>query len=353
MDQTILRRRFSEVGQLEDLLGPQIQAPVIVLGVAIALVVSIVAQPFAIGVLHRRAVLDIPNERSSHSVATPRGGGVVVVVALLLGLCFIASDYQVIGLGLTTLAAGLLGFLEDVRGVPVVARLVAQLMCSIPLLVASVEGTVPVWLLLPVGAVFIVSAINSVNFMDGINGITAGFCIAAGISYALVFGAISQPTLAGAALVVVAACIGFLPYNAGRARIFLGDSGSYGLGAATGGLCILSWTLGAQPEAALAPFAIYIADTATVVIRRLRAGEPIHEAHRTHVYQRLTDLGWTHQRVALFVAVLTLAAGVLGWLGLSSSGLRVVTDVAILSVAALYLLSPTLARRVTREGIGI
>lgn len=266
----------------------------------------------------------------------------MVVGALLLGLCFLAADVQVIGFGLTILAAGVLGFIEDVRGVPIAARLGAQLVCSIPVLVAALSGTVSLWLLAPVGAAFIVGAINSVNFMDGINGITAGFCIAAGLSYALVFGSIAEPVLAGAALTVVAASAGFLPYNARRARIFLGDSGSYGLGAATGGLGVLAWAAGAQPEAALAPFAIYIADTATVVIRRLRAGEPIHEAHRTHAYQRLTDLRWSHQRVALFVSGLTLACGLLGWVGLFNPGLRVVTDLAILAVAAAYLVSPRL-----------
>lgn len=277
-----------------------------------------------------------------------------MVGALLLGLCFLATNLQVVGLGLTILAAGALGFIEDVRGVPVVARLAAQLLCSIPALIAAATGFVPLWLLVPVGAVFIVGAINSVNFMDGINGITGGFCIAAGLSYALVFGSISEPVLAGAALTVVAACIGFLPYNAGHAKIFLGDSGSYGLGAATGGLCILAWAAGAQPEAALAPFAIYIADTASVVIRRLHAGEPIHEAHRTHAYQRLTDLGWSHQKVALFVAGLTLVCGLLGWAGLFNVQLRCVADLAIVGVAGAYLASPRwLAPRVAPRAGGL
>lgn len=326
----------------------------IAIGIVVALLASIAAQPTAIRLLQSRAVLDIPNERSSHAVPTPRGGGLVVVGALLLGLCFLATNLQVVGLGLTILAAGALGFIEDVRGVPVVARLAAQLLCSIPALIAAATGVVSPWLLVPVGAVLIVGAINSVNFMDGVNGITAGFCIAAGLSYALVFGSISEPVLAGVALTVVAACTGFLPYNAGHAKIFLGDSGSYGLGAVTGGLCILAWAAGAQPEAALAPFAIYIADTASVVIRRLRAGEPIHEAHRTHAYQRLTDLGWSHQKVALFVAGLTLVCGLLGWVGLFNVQLRCVSDLAIVGVAGAYLASPRwLAPRVAPRAGGL
>jgi len=297
-------------------------------------------------------VLDIPNERSSHSVPTPRGGGVVVVGALLLGWCFLAAGNQVVGLGLTVLAASVLGFVEDIRGVPVGVRLLAQLACSIPVLAAASTGVVSAWLLAPVGAILIVGSINCVNFMDGVNGITAGFGIAAGLSFTLVLDATGQMVLAAAALAVAAACVGFLPYNAGRARIFLGDSGSYGIGAASGGLCILAWALGTQPEAAIAPLVIYIADTATVVVRRLRAGEPVHEAHRTHVYQRLTDLGWSHQKVALFVSGLTLACGLLGWVGLHNLYLRIATDLAIVAIACFYLASPHLVatRRVAGTG---
>lgn len=317
--------------------------------VAAALVVSLAAQPLAIRALERRSVLDVPNERSSHSIPTPRGGGIVVVSAVLIGWLFLARDEPLIGIALTVLGAGLLGLLEDLRGTPVGVRLLAQLACATPVLVAASSGTVPILALVPIGALVVVGAVNSVNFMDGVNGITAEFGIAAGLGLALLFGAIGQPVLVAAALVVAAACVGFLPYNAGSARVFLGDSGSYGIGAAIGGLCVLAWTLGAQPEAAIAPLAIYIADTGAVVLRRLRAGEPIHEAHRTHVYQRLTDLGWSHQKVALFVATLTLACGVLGWAGTLNFVPRGITDAVIVGLAALYLMSPRLAAYSAQE----
>lgn len=310
---------------------------------------SLAVQPFAIRILHRRAVLDVPNERSSHSVPTPRGGGIVVVSAVLFGWLFVAWEKPLVGLGLTVLAAGLLGLFEDLGGVSVGVRLLAQLACGIPVLVAASSGSVSIWLLLPIGALVVVGAVNSVNFMDGVNGITAEFGIASGLGFALVFGTIGQPALAAAALVVAAGCTGFLPYNAGRARIFLGDSGSYGIGAAAGGLCVLAWALGAQPEAAAAPLAIYVADTGAVVLRRLRAGEPIHHAHRTHVYQRLTDLGWSHQKVALFVSTLTLACGLLGWVGTFGLALRVMTDIVIIALAALYLMSPRLIAHAAQE----
>ncbi|MGB3676200.1 MAG: hypothetical protein WA988_17345 [Candidatus Nanopelagicales bacterium] len=317
-------------------------SPQVVFAVAISLGLSLAIQPIAIRILNSRSLLDIPNERSSHVTATPRGGGVVVVGSIAVGMVFLAAGPSVAALGATIVLAASLGFVEDLRGVRVPVRLAAQIICALPVLIAATSGDVGVWLLWPVGALFIVGAINSVNFMDGINGITAGFGIASGLTLAAIFWSIDQPALAGVALVVVAASLGFLPYNAWHARVFLGDSGSYGIGAAIGGLCVLAWAFGAMPLAAVAPMAIYIADTAAVVMRRLHAREPIHQAHRTHVYQRLTDVGWGHPRVAAFVTLLILWCGMLGLVAELHSNLTAGVAALLLATVGFYLVSPKL-----------
>lgn len=314
----------------------------------VALAISLALQPVAIAVLRRHSVLDIPNQRSSHSAPTPRGGGVVVVLAILVGLLLLPASPMLVGVGIAVLCAGLLGLAEDIRGVPIVLRLVMQAICSVPLIIACADSSNFSVMLLVTGVVFTVGGINAVNFMDGVNGITGGFAIAASIALCLVFGYLSENILIGGALVVSAACAGFLPYNAGRARIFLGDSGSYGIGAALVGLSLGAWTLGATPEAAIAPFMVYIADTVVTMLRRVRSREQIHQAHRTHTYQRLTDLDWSHQVVALYVSALTLACGVLGWLGMVNGDLRSVSDAAILTLCGLYLLTPLLVQRVSQ-----
>ena len=115
---------------------------------------------------------------------------------------------------------------------------------------------------------------------------------------------------AGAAIAVGA--LAFLPWNAGQARVFLGDTGSYALGAALAMLAAYAVVLRIPAEAALGPLALYIADTAWTLLRRIRAGERWLEAHRSHVYQQWCDVGWSHQRVTLAAAAVTSLLSLLG-----------------------------------------
>lgn len=130
--------------------------------------------------------------------------------------------------------------IEDIRGVPIVLRLVLQAICSIPLVAACADSSNSTLLLAVTGVVCTIGAVNAVDFMDGVNGIvngiTSGFATAANASLCLIFGYLFEDVPIGAALVVAAACVGFLPYIAGKARMFLGDSGSYGIRAALAGL---------------------------------------------------------------------------------------------------------------------
>jgi UDP-GlcNAc:undecaprenyl-phosphate GlcNAc-1-phosphate transferase len=131
----------------------------------------------------------------------------------------------------------------------------------------------------------------------------------------------------------------------GARAVFLGDAGSYGLGAALAVLAAYSVTRGIPPEAALAPLGLYLADTAWTLQRRIRAGERIFEAHRTHTYQQLCDVGWSHQRVTLATAAVTAALCLLGAASLTGhSGLRA-ADLAAAGLLTAYLRSPVLLGR--------
>jgi UDP-GlcNAc:undecaprenyl-phosphate/decaprenyl-phosphate GlcNAc-1-phosphate transferase len=123
----------------------------------------------------------------------------------------------------------------------------------------------------------------------------------------------------------------------------LGDVGSYGLGAAFAAMSLLAVTEGLRPEAAVAPLALYLADTGVTIARRVYAGEPWHLPHKRHVYQRLVALGLPHLTVSTMVAVLTAACGGLGVITLvGSNPVRLTADVGILAVLAGYLALPRL-----------
>ncbi len=144
-------------------------------------------------------------------------------------------------------------------------------------------------------------------------------------------------------LAVAVGALAFLPWNAVRARVFLGDVGSYALGAALGVLAVIAVIHGVPPEAALGPLALYLADTAWTLQRRVRAGEGWSQAHRTHTYQRWCDVGWTHPEVTLVTAATTILVSLLGAMSLTGNlSLRLGCDLVGLTVLAVYLGSPAL-----------
>ncbi len=323
--------------------------PVLVAGV-VALAVGLLLQPLAIRFLRQRGVMDAPNDRSSHTTPTVRGGGVVVTAALVVGALVASSvrpfdDRTPVVLLLVIALSAAVGFAEDVSGVPVVPRFGLLLLSAAPLAFLLPGGPAT----RSAGAVLLVfyavAVINATNFMDGINGISAAQGAAAGVVFAALATAHELADVAVVAAALTGAAVSFAPFNVPRASIFLGDVGSYGLGAAFAGLSAALVIGGVPPEAAVAPLLIYAVDTGATLLRRLRAGEPWHLPHRTHTYQRLTDLGLSHAVVSGLVLALILLCSALGAASLYSLTARVVGDLLLVTVALAYLGLPALLRR--------
>jgi len=207
-------------------------------------------------------------------------------------------------------------------------------------------------LLVAACAAWITGFVNAFNFMDGVNGISGAHALIAGMVYAFLGWWQHDGFLVPAGAAVAASALAFLPWNAGRARVFLGDAGSYALGAALAMLAAYAVLQGIPVEAALGPLVLYIADTAWTLQRRIRAGERWLEPHRTHVYQQWCDVGWSHQRVTVVAGGTTIVLSVLGAASLTGDPvLRAATDLAGAAVVLTYLRSPALlARLATRTG---
>ena len=288
----------------------------------------------------------MPGLRSSHTVPTPRGGGLPIVVGLLVAVALVRGA-EAVPFGAAIGFFGALGFVDDLRGLTAVRRLALQGVGS-----AGIAALLITPLRLPAGllaalvlvtAVWVMGFVNAFNFMDGVNGISGAHGVIAGVAYAC-FGQWRQdPFLVAMGLAVAVAALAFLPWNAVRARVFLGDVGSYALGAALAVLAITAVIHGVPPEAALGPLALYLADTAWTLQRRARAGERWTEAHRTHTYQRWCDVGWTHPEVTLVTAATTILVSLLGAASLTGNlSLRLGCDLAGLAVLTGYLASPAL-----------
>jgi UDP-N-acetylmuramyl pentapeptide phosphotransferase/UDP-N-acetylglucosamine-1-phosphate transferase len=245
-------------------------------------------------------------------------------------------------LAVTAVAFGAIGLAEDLRGVDVFPRLALQAaaaLASLPL-VALLDW--PPWTGL-VLVLWMVAFVNAFNFMDGINGIACACAIVAGAAWWVVGDAADVDLLAGGGIVAAAAALGFAPFNVLTARMFLGDVGSYFLGAWLALVAVVGLGEGAPPEAVLAPLVLYVADTGTTLLRRVARGERWHEAHADHTYQRLVKAGWSHVTTAVVVGVLMVLTATLGMLAFSDSGaVRATGDIGIVAVTAGYLWLPAL-----------
>jgi UDP-N-acetylmuramyl pentapeptide phosphotransferase/UDP-N-acetylglucosamine-1-phosphate transferase/glycosyltransferase involved in cell wall biosynthesis len=284
----------------------------------------------AVGLVRRHALgvgmLDMPRARGSHTVPTPRGGGLGLVgvvvgvgapaLVLLAGL----PASAVLGGAVAVLAVTIVGWLDDRRSLPVAPRLLTHLGAALivgALAVAAVgtrdwpPAAVAAW-----WVVWSLSAINVVNFVDGIDGIV-GAQIAIHAAYAAVLAALAAPSVAPAAqvagTVLCAACLGFLVWNWAPARVFMGDVGSGALGmcAVLTGLAVV-WQTGASVPRAFLPLAPIFADAAVTLVRRALRGERVTSPHREHLYQRLANGPFSHARTSLLYAAAAFVGAVTG-----------------------------------------
>lgn len=321
--------------------------------VAAAFLVSLLL-PFAfIPLLRRLGVVDVPNERSSHTKVVIRGVGATIAAGVLAGLAaalltgYVAVDRSLLLVLMAVIAAAsLLGWIEDFRGLSVRVRFGLQLLIGAAGTTALAAALGQSFWWVPVGTLVIAGYINVANFMDGVNGISGLHGVAVGILYA-VSGVLSdQVWLIAAGAVIAAAFAAFLPWNLGRGSVFMGDVGSYLLGASIAGTAVAAFLAGVYVEYLLFPILIYVLDTFTTLVRRIWRGERWYAAHRQHVYQRLTDAGLSHLQSALLVTLCTAAVGATGLItGGSSWGVTAAGTVFVAAVAAFYLASPRLVAR--------
>jgi len=299
--------------------------------------------------LRRASVLDRPNERSSHAIPTPRGGGIAVVAASLAAwLVLIAAGMAPLSLLAVTAGAAMLAlisWLDDLRGLSPAVRFGAQCAAVALGAVALPQGAVfqgwlPAGLDMTAAALLWVWFVNLYNFMDGIDGIAGSETAAIGIGLALfaIAGIGNDPALAAPAAVIAAAAIGFLVWNWAPARIFLGDVGSVPLGYLLGFLLLAAASRGYWKLALILPL-YFLADATITLLRRLLRGERVWLPHREHFYQQAVRRGLGHAAVvrrviaadAILIASGLVAETVSGALGLAIAAAAVLVLLASLA----------------------
>ena len=323
----------------------------LLIAVAAGLISGLAASALTVRVLGHLSVVDVPNQRSSHTRPTLRGGGIGLAVGTLVVLAIVHTNLAWspwIAIVVAGLGFGAIGLIDDLTGaLSVGKRMALQLVTSGVVVALLWEPTSqPPFQAVVLGAVaviWIISFVNAFNFMDGINGISCAEAIVAGVTFGLLARYKHQLGLETAAFALVAGSTGFAPFNFPAARAFLGDVGSYFAGAWIAVLVIIGLRESIPVEAMVAPVLLYVTDTGVTLARRLLRHEKWREAHRQHTYQRLVDLGWTHARTTGLVFVLVTVCALLGSVSvLGSVPERVAADCGVVALVGGYVVLPGL-----------
>lgn len=267
------------------------------------------------------SLIDTPNARSSHSVPTPRGGGVAIVISFLAAVPALAfADLLPWSWAWAMLGAGMgvaiLGFMDDHGHIAARWRLLGHFLAAVWVLF-FLQGLGPVRVfgyLLDLGwfgnflaVVYLVWLLNLYNFMDGIDGIASVEALCACLGMCVIYWLVGQPLLVWTPLVFSMAVVGFLYWNFPPARIFMGDAGSGFIGIVLGTFSLQAGAVSPQLLWAwLIMLGVFIVDATFTLIRRLIRGDKVYEAHRSHAYQFASRQFGHHRPVTLAVACINI-----------------------------------------------
>jgi Fuc2NAc and GlcNAc transferase len=265
-----------------------------------------------------RRLLDLPNERSSHSVPTPHGGGVALMAAFIFGLLLATWthgkwDAAVITLSVAALVLTVVGALDDLCGLSVRLRLLTYMAVCLWVACSLLQPTLSDMAaadVLLVGSVALAMlwTLNLYNFMDGIDGIAAIQAMLACCGIALiawVFGRNGDYALL--CLLLASAHAGFLIWNWPPARLFMGDAGSVPTGFLVAGLALWGAARGQiNPLCWLILMAVFITDSSMTLLQRIRARQAFMQPHRQHAYQRLSRRWNSHLKVDVWLAMINI-----------------------------------------------
>lgn len=296
---------------------------------SIALVLTLIFTPVVKKIAFLFNAIDIPSGRKVHTKEMPRLGGLGIfmgfIVAVLIAILIayfrnMGLHYKAIwGILLGAVFILSVGIVDDVKGIPAAQKLILQIIgASIPIFFgvqiyfvsSPFSGIILMgWFAIPLTLFWIVGMTNAVNFIDGLDGLASGIAAIAATTLFIVAVRIHQPAAAIMMAALAGATIGFLRYNFNPASIFLGDSGSMFLGyilAVSSVIGVLKSTIVLALLIPVLILGVPIFDTASVILRRVRAGDPIFNADRRHLHHRLLDKGFSQRQVVISIHLICI-----------------------------------------------
>ncbi len=255
--------------------------------------------------------LDQPNQRSLHTKLTPRTGGLAIMAGVIISWLFIPINLYWLMFPLSLM---LISLVDDIVHLSVKWRFLMQLIASAVFVLIMLPSQA--WWLVVLLTVLMTWMTNLYNFMDGSDGLAGGMGLFGFATYALAAYMMGDLNLAIMNAAISVACLAFLFFNFNPAKIFMGDSGSIPLGFLAGAIGAYGYFYTLWPAwFPVLVFSPFIVDATVTLIKRQVSGEKIWQAHRSHYYQHLVQLGWGHRNTAIaeYILMITVAANAI-WL---------------------------------------
>jgi UDP-GlcNAc:undecaprenyl-phosphate GlcNAc-1-phosphate transferase len=321
---------------LRSLATEQPTLPVLLIAFGLATVLGVAFCLLVLYICTRWQIMSPPKRYHIHTLLVPRLGGVGIFAAFLVASLFFfkpANSYlQHVYIGLIAASVVIVVTMayDDIRGLPPLPRLALQTLAALIAMFPAGQGTLiqvlhnplqtsdlgqislSMWIVVPFTWFWIVGMMNTINWIDGVDGLAGGVVTITALVMAAISWLLGQPAAALLCAVLAGATLGFLPLNWHPARLFMGDSGAMFLGLA---LAVLANVGGAKLATILLLLGLPILDTARVIILRLRQGHsPLH-FDRTHLHHRLLIGGLSQRQIVLIFYVTTSFFGAVAILG--------------------------------------
>jgi len=282
---------------------------------ALALVVAWIATPVAARVAWRVGAIDTPRERGLHAFPTPRLGGIAILAAVAAsGLIFLDPSDETRGILGGALVIAVVGAADDLLDLSPDVKLLGQILAAVVPVASGVRvedftfpfiGRVELGdLAYPATVAGIVVVMNVVNFIDGVDGLAAGICTIAAITFGVIAISLDRNAAGVLAAITAGAALGYLRHGFHPATIFLGDSGSNLLGYLLAAIAVQGALKTNAVVALIFPLivlAVPILDSGFVVAKRIKYRKPVYEADRSHFHHRFANIGFSQRRTVAYL----------------------------------------------------
>lgn len=314
----------------------------------IAVILTYVATPVAGRIAQRVGAVDYPNTRRVNQHPVVNLGGLAIYVGVIAAVFLTASvNSKLLGIIISSTLMLVIGLIDDLRGISPTSKFIWQIIAA--LLVTSF-GIKIEFITNPLGGMFYLGALsipftvfwlvaitNTVNLIDGLDGLAAGVSTIAAVTLLIVAIQEAELLVMILTIAVAGACIGFLQYNFNPAQIFMGDTGSLFLGFLLATISALGALKSAAAVTLVVPIlalGVPIFDTAFAIIRRRQKGKPLFQADRGHLHHRLLELGLSHKETVIVVYLISLS---LGLVAIAVNGASEIQAFGVLAILAIIL----------------